>query len=583
MCTRKRAENICGTDPMESLMQELNAEWVQEAAEWIKANWIEASTFLALVFAICRGIYKFCRGVRKKWHRRVDERHKVDAMFALSGNPSNLNPEVPSQFLREEFQVVGFNGRERELDELTSWTRPMISRDKNLSIVLLTGGPGKGKSRLARRLCELAREWNGGTWISKAICLLARRRGCKEWNGRTWIAGFLKEDAEPSDFPLLLRWRRPALLVIDYAERRTEQVEKLVRAVLTASPRKYPVRILLIARAKDEGWWSALENVFGKASTSPFGIGRVKWQELNSIKNDPGDRCQEFKHALRAFRKALGKNEVTAPSNIPNDLSRARDIEVLDIHIAALLTAYGDDSGGGTRQVDNEKHLLGELVEREGRAWTQAVEGANLRVWGLQGEPIRRAIAWLATTDGINNESEAFERLALLPYLQHDAVTLRVAKIAQALYPSSGEEEWWGGVGLDRLTTWLTYELDEMIEAQATIVASLPDVAFTNLLRHLTWRAQRYEGKRDRQVLITTVRAGGERGIRLFAQLGAEIGDPTGKIVADILSEMTSTGTVRKVLDYIDTPNVSLRESALSSTETPHGAATGNMGHSDHA
>lgn len=512
---------------------------------------------LGLIVSIATFVALYIRGRRNKQRR-------VDALFVTPGDPPGPD-SAPSRFLREEFQIVGFHGRKDEIKKLIDWAYREVPSSENVSVALVIGGPGKGKSRLARQLCEIA----------------------KCWNSKPWIIGFLEEDAgneDRDDFLLLMRQQRPVLAIIDYAERRTEQVKKFTSAALASGRRKHPVRVLLIARAKSEGWWSDLENAFDNRSINPFEDGRVKLLELAPIENDPelADRRQEFNRALRAFREVLEKEgEVEAlEDSIPNDLLEVQEVEMLDIHVAALLAAYGDDGGAGQAKI--KERLFNKLIKREQTAWHQAVDEKDLKGRGLKEKPIRHAIAWLATTDGLTSESDAVERLHLLPSFGEDSSERRegVARIAAAVYPSE-DEAWWGGVAPDRLTTWLTRELDatiedDMVKKQPATVASLPDDALANLLRHLTWRAQG-NGDEHERALANAIRAGGERGIFTAIRVGTEAGSPVGRIVATVLSETDDVGIARKISDLIgDSEIVLLPELALVAAEILHRNAASN-------
>ena len=471
------------------------------------------------------------------------ERRAGQALIDVGPDRQPGRDAAPSLFLREEYEIVGFLGREDELKTLTEWA---LAGERTVSVALMTGGPGRGKSRLARRLCHLAKDWNSGTWMAGPL-----------------DAGNL---TDPEHFRPLMALPGPLLLVVDYAERRTAQVKALVAAALRAERGGHPVRILLIAREEGE-WWLALDGEFADRLDNPFEPGRVTRLRLGPIEGDPAveNRRAEFERALEAFQKALGADASETPVSVPDDLSRAEEPEALDIHIAALLAAYGDDRV--MEAGSYEEQLLDRLVKREQKGWDRAIEAADISDQGLQGAGIRRAMAWLATTDGLTSESDAAERLHLLPDFQDapDLVRRGVARIAHDFYPG-GEGAWWGGVGPDRLTTWLTRELDDAVAETPPAVARLPEIALVNLLRHLTWRAQRYSGERSEQALAAAIRAGGKQAIATAADLGPEIGDPVGSVAANVLSETPDADTARVVYDRVGESTVSLRELAAAAT-----------------
>src|SRR5690349_15782809 len=142
----------------------------------------------------------------------------VRGLFAADpGGP----PAVPTALLRPEREAVPFRGRKAEADALAGWA----GTDRPLSVGLLTGGAGAGKTRLAVELCRTLREegWAAGLigdgWDADRVARLGR------------VAG-LQADL---------------LLVVDRAEARVDLVAAiLARLAGTARAR---VRVLLVARS----------------------------------------------------------------------------------------------------------------------------------------------------------------------------------------------------------------------------------------------------------------------------------------------------------------------------------------------
>lgn len=580
-------------------------------------EWLETVGPLAAIVTFVTlfgAVHWLWRCYRNRQRRVRDRRRRINALFEPSGDRSKLKLNAPSRFLLEEYQIVGFHGREKEVKELMSWARSEIPPDKNVSIALVTGDLGRGKSRLARHLCELAKDWNDGTRITRLIPHGRRR---EEWSGRTWIAGFLKEDAEHGDFSLLMRQRRPMLLAINSAERRVEQLKKLVSAALAFDNRRtHPVRILLTARpkSKEEDWWLKLDSTFGniKYPTNPFE--GVKPIMLPPIEEDPAvkDRRQEFSHALGAFLEAFREAVQPTPrgifatlsrvlkslgmenkaeskiesqmskSDIPKNLLRAENAEMQDIHLAALLVACSVAVDG---EVNIEK-LSEDLVRLEQVGWDQEVcknfsDPALRRE--LEGPQIQRAIAWLATTDkpAKTDEEEVLRRLDLLPNFTRGIRENwdSVVKIAAELYPGRGKKgkEWWGGVP-NFHATWLTCKLDRIIEEDMTkkqpmVVTGLSDAALDNLLRHLVRRVQHY-GDKHKKALENAIRAGGRRGIVAAARIGEEVGDPVGHIATRVLSETNNVEAAREVSDIIGVETILLGELALAAVKILYRDAT---------
>ena len=106
----------------------------------------------------------------------------------------------PSTLLKSTYEVVPFAGREDELDDLSTW----CEADVGFAVRLYVGAGGIGKTRLMRELCK---------W--------------RQVDG--WQVGFLvNKIPDGADITLLPDPNRPTLLVIDYAETRTDVLSKLI-------------------------------------------------------------------------------------------------------------------------------------------------------------------------------------------------------------------------------------------------------------------------------------------------------------------------------------------------------------------
>ena len=254
----------------------------------------------------------------------------AQARKQLLGEPERaLTPDdPPSLFLREEHQVVQFSAREKELEVLENWARDIGGK---VSLALLTGGPGCGKSRLARRLCELAL---GGGWNDP------------------WLAGTidLSELPDPetigiaaatSIFEPLMEWRGPVLIVVDYVERQATYLEAILKAANHADRGQHQFRILLTSRSEGE-WWELLRAKFDRdlPEDNPFeGALRVA---LASLTQGDEAHAEEFQRSFAAFQNMLSGDEEAARPAPPQAPQFKGQIEALDVHMAALLAAYGD-------------------------------------------------------------------------------------------------------------------------------------------------------------------------------------------------------------------------------------------------
>lgn len=132
---------------------------------------------------------------------------------------------------------VPLAGRGDALTSLRSW---LDREGKPISIRVLTGRGGTGKTRLALELC-------------------------RELEGKNWQAGFVSTEEADRFFGQQnlggWGWQRPVLAVFDYAMARTEQLGKWLKELCrNPGDAGRPLRILLLEReaSLEQGWLSRL-------------------------------------------------------------------------------------------------------------------------------------------------------------------------------------------------------------------------------------------------------------------------------------------------------------------------------------
>ena len=264
-----------------------------------------------------------------------------------------------SQLLRAEEELFSFDTRRQpEVDKLREW----VADTNLLTVRLITGEGGQGKTRLAIHVCQQLRV-------------------------EGWHSGFLDSALEVSRMPLLWRDLKklnlPVFIVVDYAETRQEAFLALLKAALE-NPLNKPVRMLLLARNGGE-WWDNLPStnsfcealLTGPATTGPFGLPPLYEQQQ--------DRQQAFSDALNAFAIALKvENPHILPELIGDQFKRP-----LFVQMAALLALYGE-------RPTTIQGLTKALLNHERRYWVGLLAPTNLQ------EPARRAeqLLTLATLAG---------------------------------------------------------------------------------------------------------------------------------------------------------------------------------------
>lgn len=129
-------------------------------------------------------------------------------------------------------------GRGDELDSL----RAFLNTPKPISVRVVVGGGGSGKTRLALELCDLmqAEGWNTGFITSSEADRLLQGQNLSAWG-----------------------WQKPTLVVMDYAAAKAQTLGHWLGELADrTAATHHPLRILLLERSADpaSGWWAS---VFG--------------------------------------------------------------------------------------------------------------------------------------------------------------------------------------------------------------------------------------------------------------------------------------------------------------------------------
>lgn len=316
----------------------------------------------------------------------------------------------PASLLRAEAEVVRFRGRSGELETLLGWCEGV-----GPGMQLLTGPGGRGKTRLARELASRLR-------------------------AQGWETIWLRQRAIDS-YELLRDNEEPVLVVIDYAETRTEQLRNVVLAAVAHSGPA--LRILALARSEGE-WWQQLKDDL--APDAGMFLDEVRVSRLSALEETVEGRHDAFQEALSDLRDALPSKHRPAKSlPPPSDLSHPRYKSPLALQIAALATLLQV-----TQPVDLPPSSPYEevLLEHERRYWMTAASPYGVTV---HRETLDLAIA-AATLFGAASRKEALALLTSVPGLSdqpHD-MRLRAASWWRDLYPSVDDQQW-GGLEPDLL------------------------------------------------------------------------------------------------------------------------------------
>ncbi len=356
--------------------------------------------------------------------RRICVKHHVDALWhSVEIDKLFLRPEArldsPASLLRADTETVRFRGRENEMRELTRWCQ----KEEQLSVALVAGPGGRGKTRLARNLCE-------------------------SLSSTSWVTGFVRGDALPAlELARLADTQLNVLLVMDYAEGRAKQVIDVLHAA--RNPAR-SVRLLLLARTAGE-WWHELRADLREHVLTPTVM------TLTELLDGVSERLDAYNEAVadisRDLRLVPDWQDVDWPTLSGTlaapDVSDSAFDSALTIQLKALVDLLSRREGV-TLGADPED-LESLLLEHEGRYWRRTALVRGLIPPAFQPTTLWRAIG-LATLCGAADEETAIASLRRLSgFERKDPEELRgVAQWLSGLYPSS-EGDYWGSLQPDRI------------------------------------------------------------------------------------------------------------------------------------
>lgn len=444
---------------------------------------------------------------------------------------------LPSALLRAEYEVVPFAHRETELDRL----RGFLLGDDRAAALLMTGSGGQGKTRLARHLCA-------------------------EVTADGWVAGFLADEVAPATVTSVCALETPMLLVIDYAEGRTEQAIAAMAAFSARTGAKG--RLLLIGRSAGE-WQDKLADTEDEAAAATLtDCAELPLPPL--VAHD--DRSAEFDRAVDAFARRLDRD----PAGVGRpELDHRRYDNVLDIHAAALAVLLDDLAGVEPKWRDPVRRLL--MHER--KHWKRSVGGYD-DVRYRRGR-LDQVVA-AATLCGAGKRASALRLLAALPTFageQSDVIKGHL-EWCRDLYPGPGTLN---GLRPDRLgEDHLARTLRKCPELATAVlgVTSRKQVRHALVVLGRTAPRRREAAKAIKRML----RRDPERMAVIGVEVAAELADPR-PIVAILTSHVekaTGYTFLRTLADEVPLDTIALAEfGALAAREAL--AAHQDPGSADHA
>jgi tetratricopeptide (TPR) repeat protein len=364
----------------------------------------------------------------------------------------------PYQLLWARSGVVPFDDRGGWLEGLARW----CAAPDRISVRLVAGTGGMGKTRLALQLCRRMAESG-------------------------WIAG-LHQRADAAAARALARQGAPRLVVVDYADSQPALVRELIGACAEHLPlRSCPVRILLLVRRLGETtdprrWFTGpsdrVSQLIDAAEVLPVSTQRGGVGE--GVDFPLAARQRLFASAVGAFAPYIDGADPAAV--VTPALDGPTYGSPLLVSIAALLAVDPDASvptSGGVAA------LLDRVLEREQRChWA----GAPVTGEGSQ----RRAVA-VATLFGADDEAEAVRHLEVVPvWAGRPAAAAEVAEWLHGLYEGP---RWVNPLEPDLLGEYLVGRcLDDALLARAL---APPEPGSASAARALTVLARVAAGRAD--------------------------------------------------------------------------------------
>lgn len=192
-----------------------------------------------------------------------------------------MTARTPGSLLSAAAEVVPFHSREEDLAGLATW-RDGGSR---LSVKLIIGEGGQGKSRLAREFLRASRASGWVAGQTEPARLAAQRKLLDEQEQRLRASELAQR---------LVTCTTPVLVVCDYAEVHPVFVDTLVGCLAEQSLQR-PVRLLLLARTAG-AWWQDLTALLGDAAGC---------LELGSLSVDQQARREAYCAAVTGLANGL--------------------------------------------------------------------------------------------------------------------------------------------------------------------------------------------------------------------------------------------------------------------------------------
>ncbi|WP_435228207.1 tetratricopeptide repeat protein [Streptomyces sp. Tue6028] len=331
----------------------------------------------------------------------------------------------PAALLRARRAVVPFRGREDLLTQLHAWADM-----PGFGAWLMHGPGGQGKTRLAHHFATL----------------LASQK--------PWAVLWLRADALDGSLDVVASATAPALIVVDYAETRTDQLTDLCQVLARhgiGMGAGTAVKVLLLARTAGD-WW---QNLQAKTPAAEELLDGTPVTHLGALESGSGNRLDAYREAADSFAGQLpfvqGWSQHAWPT-LAHQLTESISAAAIDkegmgsaltLHMTALAdlldTAQPPDTATSPTPATGVEDRL---LRHERRYWEHSARSHDLHP-ALTMETLTHALT-AAFLLGAPDQQQANSLLAKVPGLSDQSEDRRnnVHGWITALYPPATDGVW---------------------------------------------------------------------------------------------------------------------------------------------
>lgn len=306
-----------------------------------------------------------------------------------------------SAVLDPRYRVVPLMNRDREMADWVAW-----AEHGNGMARLLTGDGGMGKTRLLIEVCERLRS-------------------------EGWRVGFLRDKADYESLCRQLAGAGKVFVVVDYAERRSADIETLCQAVQQTGA---SVKLALLARR--DGPWR--EDLLATSQAASHFLGDEEGITIRELEPTAPLRVEQTRRSRQLiFADAIGEFQQirgTITHNLANLWGRMVnfDNQSYDRILFLLLEAWVAVFNGRNARPRN---IVQVILSREQRYLTKlAPEGVPPRT-------MMEVLGWIYAHQGAETRRDAITLLRQCPSLENEPAT-RIAQVAEVFHDAYGGPKW---------------------------------------------------------------------------------------------------------------------------------------------